>query len=164
MASETRRTRFISWPNWALCEIAATRTEPRRYYYRSAEFRDGEKLSATWEPWLKVDVQIDAERVDPVHAFGRVFVFWPTVETVVPDDPAKTTIVATQDGNAQKVTAPPPMYRVRIFYSFCNLNQEWVPAQVLAVDTAQTGPISGVSLYVQASRTVPGGPSMTTPA
>jgi hypothetical protein len=105
-----------------------------------------------------VDVQIDAERVDPVHAFGRVFVFWPVVETVVPDDPAKTTIVATQDGDAQKVTAPPPMYRIRIFYSFCNLNQQWVPAQVLAVDTAQSGPISGVSLYVQASRTVPGGP------
>jgi hypothetical protein len=135
-----------------------TRTEPRRYYYRTAEFRDGEKLSATWDPWLKVDVQIDAERVDPVHAFGRVFVFWPVVETVLPDDPAKTTIVATQDGSTQNVTAPPPMYRVRIFYSFGNLNQEWVPAQVLAVDTAQDGPISGVSLYVQASRTVPGGP------
>ena len=57
------------------------------------------------------------------------------------------------------MAAPPPTYRVRIFYSFCNLNQEWVPAQVLAVDTAQPGPISGVSLYVQASRTVPGGPA-----
>ncbi|MEV6304895.1 hemopexin repeat-containing protein [Actinoplanes sp. NPDC051861] len=136
-----------------------TRTEPRRYYYRSAEFRDGEKLSASWDPWLKVDVQIDAERVDPVHAFGRVFVFWPVVETVQPDDPSSTTIVATTDGAEQQVTAPPPMYRVRIYYSFRNLNQDWVPAQVLAVDTAQAGPISGVSLYVQASRTVPGGPA-----
>ena len=63
-------------------------------------FRDGEKLSAAWDPWLKVDVQIDAERVDPVHAFGRVFVFWPVVETVLPDDPAKTTIVAKQDVDA----------------------------------------------------------------
>ncbi|HEY3001419.1 MAG TPA: neuraminidase-like domain-containing protein, partial [Kribbellaceae bacterium] len=141
-----------------LVMFGRTRTEPRRYYYRSAEFRDGEKLSASWDPWLKVDVQIDAERVDPVHAFGRVFVFWPVVETVVPDDPAKTTIVATQTGNTQNVTAPPPTYRVRIFYSFCNLNQEWVPAQVLAVDRAQPGPISDVSLYIQASRTVPGGP------
>ncbi|GAA5179464.1 hypothetical protein GCM10023322_09510 [Rugosimonospora acidiphila] len=136
-----------------------TRTEPKRYYYREAEFRDGDKLSASWDPWLKVDVQIDAERVDPVHAFGRVFVFWPVVETVLPDDLATTTIVAKQDGDAQTVTAPPPMYRVRICYSFGNLNQEWVPAQVLAVDTTQAGPIFDVSLYVQASRTVPGGPS-----
>ncbi|GIE94609.1 hemopexin repeat-containing protein [Paractinoplanes rishiriensis] len=141
-----------------LVVFGRTRTEPRRYYYRSAEFRDGEKTSASWDPWLKVDVQIDAERVDPVHAFGRVFVFWPVVETVLPDDPAKTTIVATRDGDAQKVTAPPPKYRARILYSFGNLNQEWVPAQVLAVDTAQDGPISEVTLNVQASRTVPGGP------
>ncbi|BCY09025.1 hypothetical protein L3i22_041130 [Actinoplanes sp. L3-i22] len=135
-----------------------TRTEPRRYYYRSAEFRDGDKISASWDPWLKVDVQIDAERVDPVHAFGRVFVFWPVIETVLPDDPAKTVIVATHDGDAQKVTAPPPKYRVRILYSFGNLNQQWVPAQVLAIDTAQDGPISEVNLNVQASRSVPGGP------
>jgi hypothetical protein len=135
-----------------------TRTEPRRYYYRSAEFRDREKLSATWDPWRKVDVQIDAERVDPVHAFGRVFVFWPVVETVPPSDPANTTIVARKEGDTQNVSAPPPMHRVRIYYSFCNLNQEWVPAQVLAVDTTQDGPIVDVGLYVQASRTVPGGP------
>jgi hypothetical protein len=135
-----------------------TRTEPRRYYYRTAEFRDGEKLSATWDPWRKVDVQIDAERVDPVHAFGRVFVFWPVVEPAAPKNPANTTVVAVKDGDAQKVSAPPPKFRVKIYYSFCNLNQEWVPAQVLATDTVQDGPISGVSLYVQASRTVPGGP------
>ena len=45
MASESSRTRFISWPNWALCEIAATRTEPRRLNpiaTRSAPAIDGE--------------------------------------------------------------------------------------------------------------------------
>ncbi|HET6213484.1 MAG TPA: neuraminidase-like domain-containing protein, partial [Micromonosporaceae bacterium] len=135
-----------------------TRTEPRRYYYRSAEFRDRERLSATWDPWHRVDVQIDAERVDPVHAFGRVFVFWPVVETVAPDNPANTTIVARKDGDTQKVSAPQPMSQVKIYYSFCNLNSEWVPAQVLATDILRAGPITGVSLYVQASRTMPGGP------
>ncbi|ROO87121.1 hemopexin [Actinocorallia herbida] len=133
-----------------------TRTEPRRYYHRAAEFRDGAGLSSTWEPWQKVDVQIDAERVDPVHAFGRVFVFWPVVEAVPEDDLAKTTIVTTPQAAGQKVTAPPPRYRVRILYSFRNLNGEWVPAQVLAADRLRNGPITGVSLYVQASRTVPG--------
>ncbi|GII59256.1 hypothetical protein Pth03_76450 [Planotetraspora thailandica] len=133
-----------------------TRTEPRRYYFRTAEFRDGQKLSATWEPWAKVDVQIDAERVDPVHAFGRVFVFWPVVEAVTADDPSTTTIVTTQSGGGQQVAAPPPRYRVKICYSFRNLTGEWVAAQVLAVDAEQAGPITDVSLYVQASRLVPG--------
>ncbi|MCW2917314.1 MAG: hypothetical protein JWN52_5382 [Actinomycetia bacterium] len=131
-----------------------TRTEPRRYYYRTAEFRGVEKLSATWAPWLKVDVQIAAERVDPVHAFGRVFVFWPVVEAIPQTDPSKTSITTTTSGSTQQVSAPPPHYQVKIYYSFCNLNGEWMPAQVLAVDAERTGPITGVSLYVQASRKV----------
>jgi hypothetical protein len=133
-----------------------TRTEPRRYYYRGAEFRDGEKLSSSWDPWLKVDVQIDAERVDPVHAFGRVFVFWPVVEVVTADDPSQTTIVTTAQADGQKIEAPDPRYRVKICYSFYNLNREWVPAQVLAVDKERTGPITGLRLHVQASREVLG--------
>ncbi|MFI7704663.1 hemopexin repeat-containing protein [Nonomuraea sp. NPDC049480] len=123
-----------------------TRTEPLRHYYRSAEFRDGDKLSATWEPWVKVDVQIDADRVDPVHAFGRVFVFWTTVETVPPET------TGVKDG-----PAPPPKHRVRIFYSFYNLNKEWVPAQQLPAGPLEDGPISGVRLFVQASATLPVG-------
>ncbi|MET0236550.1 MAG: hemopexin repeat-containing protein [Kibdelosporangium sp.] len=133
-----------------------TRTEPRRYYYRGAEFRSGTRMSATWEPWQRVDVAIDAERVDPVHAFGRVFVFWPTIEAVVPKGQADTTVTTTDVENGQQISAPPPRYQVKICYSFHNLNQEWVPAQVLAVDLAKSGPITGLSLYVQASRTVPG--------
>ena len=55
---------------------------------------DGETLAASWDPWLKVGVQIDADRVYPVHAFDRVFVFWPIVEAVRPD-PAAGTLVTT---------------------------------------------------------------------
>jgi hypothetical protein len=137
-----------------------TRTEPRRFYYRGAQFWDDEGLSASWEPWRKVDVQIDAERVYPVHAFGRVFVFWMVVEAAAPNT-SSTTVVAKIDGADQTPTAPPQTPQVKIYYSFCNLNQEWVPAQVLAVDAVdavQNGQISAVSLYVQASRTVPGDP------
>ncbi|MEU5864636.1 hemopexin repeat-containing protein [Nonomuraea sp. NPDC047529] len=132
-----------------------TRTEPRRYYCREAEFRDGAKLSATWEPWLKADVQIESERVYPVHAFGRVFVFWPVVETVTPEDPSGTKITAKRTGETQEVTAPPPAHRVRISYSFRNLNHEWVAAQVLPVEERRDAPITDVRLYVQASATVP---------
>ncbi|WP_344879233.1 hemopexin repeat-containing protein [Nonomuraea antimicrobica] len=134
-----------------------TRTEPRRYYYRAAEFRDGERLSATWEPWLKVDAQIDSDRVDPVHAFGRVFVFWPVVETVAPETSGTTTIVTRRDGDKQNVEPPPPTYRVRISYSFCNLNQEWVTPQELPPGPPVNLPISDVRLSVQASAVLPGG-------
>ncbi|GAA0398106.1 hypothetical protein Acor_34780 [Acrocarpospora corrugata] len=133
-----------------------TRTEPRRYYYRNAEFRDGVKLSATWEPWLKVDAQIEADRVDPVHAFGRVFVFWTVVETVPPDTANTTTIVTKVDGNKQDVAAPPPKYRVRISYSFYNLNKQWVSAQLLPPGTLADGPITDVRLSVRASATLSG--------
>ncbi|HEV7935580.1 MAG TPA: neuraminidase-like domain-containing protein [Actinomadura sp.] len=139
-----------------LVVFGRTRTEPRRYYYRSAEFRDGEKLSATWEPWLKVDTQIAAERVDPVHAFGRVFVFWPVVDVVPQADPSKTSVTATTSGSTQTVTVPPPKYQVKICYSFLNLNGEWVAAQLLAADAEKLGPITDVRLNVQASRVVPG--------
>jgi hypothetical protein len=140
-----------------LVMFGRTRTEPRRYYYRGATFRGvgQEYLSAEWDPWLKVDVQITADRVDPVHAFGRVFVFWPVVE-VVTHDSAKTEITTTPKDTGQTVSAPPPTYQVKIYYSFCNLNQDWVPAQLLAVDDEVLGPVTGLSLYVQASRDVPG--------
>src|SRR5205823_14156610 len=54
-----------------------TRTAPRRHYYRGATVHGTETFSATREPWLTVGVQIDADRADPLHAFGRVFVVWP---------------------------------------------------------------------------------------
>ncbi|WP_329430045.1 hemopexin repeat-containing protein [Streptosporangium sp. NBC_01495] len=133
-----------------------TRTDPRRWYLREAEFRDGERLSASWEPWHRVDVQIDADRVDPVHAFGRVFVFWSVVEAVAPEDTGRTVITAETEGDRQNVSAPPPKHRVRILYSFQNLNREWVAPQTLPPGPLHDGPITGETLFVRASATVPG--------
>ncbi|MGW4963484.1 Tc toxin subunit A-related protein [Nonomuraea sp. NPDC004186] len=132
-----------------------TRTEPRRYYCREAEFRDDGRLSATWEPWLKVDAQVEAEIVYPVHAFGRIFVFWPTAEAVAPEPGAQTTLTEQQSGDNRTLTPPPPKYRVRVNYSFRNLNGEWVPSQVLPLEDVLDAPVDAVSLYVQASATVP---------
>ncbi|MGW0811073.1 hemopexin repeat-containing protein [Nonomuraea sp. NPDC002799] len=132
-----------------------TRTEPRRYYCREAEFRDGAGLSATWEPWLKVDAQIEAERVYPVHAFGRIFVFWATAEAVPPQPGAETSLTEQHVGDTRTLSAPPPKYRMRVNYSFRNLNGEWMTAQVLPVEDVQDAPIHDVSLSVQASATVP---------
>ncbi|GAB1823866.1 Tc toxin subunit A-related protein [Herbidospora sp. RD11066] len=133
-----------------------TRTEPRRWYFREAEFRDGERLSASWEPWARVDVQIDAELVHPVHAFGRVFVFWTVVESIAPEDTGKTVITSKTDGDNQNVSAPPPKKRVRVFYSFQNLNREWVAPQTLPPGALHDGVPIIELLSVQASATVPG--------
>ncbi|MFI6290466.1 hemopexin repeat-containing protein [Nonomuraea sp. NPDC050790] len=133
-----------------------TRTAPMRYYCRAAEFRDRDRLSATWQPWQKVGVQIDVEKVFPVHAFGRIFVFWPVVETVSPPVTGTTTISEKPKDGKREVSAPPPTYRIRIRYSFSNLTEEWVAAQELPVEELQDQPISAVTLSVQASRTVPG--------
>ncbi|MFF5075974.1 hemopexin repeat-containing protein [Actinoplanes sp. NPDC000266] len=101
-----------------------TKTDPRRYYHRRAEFG---RQAATWEPWQPVGVRIDADRVHPVHAFGRVFVFWTIIETVVD-------VKATQ--------------RVRIRYSFQDLTGGWVPEQTLGDSPLHEGAISGVRLLV----------------
>ncbi|MGW0809826.1 hemopexin repeat-containing protein [Nonomuraea sp. NPDC002799] len=132
-----------------------TRTDPRRWYFREAAFHDSERLSASWEPWDQVDVQIDAERVEPVHAFGRVFVFWSLMEAVAPDT-GKTVITTRTDGDHQNVSAPPPQHRVRIFYSFQNLNREWVAPQALPPGPPHDGVVTVESMFVQASATVPG--------
>ena len=72
---------------WHLVLFGRTKTDPRRYYYRLAEFSREASRSAQWHPWLKVDVQIDSDRVYPVVAFDRVFVFWATVEDVAAATP-----------------------------------------------------------------------------
>ncbi len=133
-----------------------TRTEPRRWYFREAEFRDGERLSASWEPWSRVDVAIDAELVHPVHAFGRVFVFWTVVESVAPEDTGKTVITTKTNGDKQDVSAPPPKKRVRVCYSFQNLNREWVATQTLPAGALHDGLVVVDDLTVRASSTVPG--------
>ncbi|MEV6237784.1 hemopexin repeat-containing protein [Lentzea sp. NPDC051838] len=135
-------------PGRDLVLFGRTRTQPRRYYYRRARFSGADKLTAAWDPWLKVDVQIDADEVHPVHAFNRVFVFWTTKESVQ-SATTSTTLTTKESGKSQEVTAPPQTERVRIHYSFYNLNGEWVPAQTLAMDTRRDGSIFDVRLAVE---------------
>ncbi|BCB78171.1 hypothetical protein Pflav_045810 [Phytohabitans flavus] len=126
-----------------------TRTDPRRYYFRRAEFADRQKLSGLWEPWQPVDVRIDADHVHPVHAFGRVFVFWVVSEKVPAEDQAGTTVVAQSgEGGRQTVSGQGPTERVRIFYSFQNLTKEWAPAQTLGTGASEEGTVSDITLRV----------------
>lgn len=126
-----------------------TRTEPRRHYYRHATFRDGDRLAASWGPWLEVDLRIDAEHVHPVRAFDRTFVFWASIENPPPERSSGTTLVTAKSGDTQTVTAPADRRHVKIYYSFLNLNQEWVPAQVLATGAIRQDNLREVRLAVR---------------
>jgi hypothetical protein len=138
-----------------------TKTDPRRYYYRRAEFGI-ETLSARWEPWQPVDLRIDADQVHPVHAFGRVFVFWTTIEPVaVDDDPGSTTVEVEDTNGGQRVSGRGKTQQVKIYYSFYNLNGEWVPAQTLGAGRAEEGAISGVTLLVRPRMKDAGGERMS---
>lgn len=122
-------------PAKSLVLFGRTKTDPRRYYYRMAQFL-GSGKATTWSPWLKVDTQIEADKVYPVFAFNRVFVFWVKLDTIVetPTSTALTTTessVAGSEGKTQAISSTPQSstHVLRIFYSFYNLNKEWVPAQ-----------------------------------
>jgi hypothetical protein len=124
-----------------------TKTDPRRYYFRRAEFGDSVKPTAAWEPWQPVNVQIDADHVHPVHAFGRVFVFWADATDTLPDDPGSTTVVVADD--RQVSGQQTKTQRVGIRYSFYNLNHEWVPMQTLGTGPKEAGTISDITVLVR---------------
>jgi hypothetical protein len=141
-----------------------TKTDPRRYYYRMADFLidQNEQTSIVWTPWLKVDVQIDADNVYPVFAFDRVFVFWAKAASVARtgsstalatttsgDDKAATskssdskTATSTREDSRSISANNTPNYAINIYYSFYNLNMEWVQAQTLTADMPI--PVNGI--------------------
>ncbi len=140
---------------WHLVLFGRTKTDPRRYYYRRAEFSREASRSAQWHPWLKVDVQIDSDRVYPVVAFDRVFVFWATVEDVAGATPTVSFTEHTDNGTRSLTGGSQTTHVVTISYSFYNLNKEWVPAQVLTTELPiqDSRPISDVRLLVERTRT-----------
>ncbi len=143
---------------WHLVLFGRTKTDPRRYYYRLAEFSREATRAADWHPWLKLNIQIDSDRVYPVFAFDRVFVFWATVEEVAQTGQVATFSEST-DGGTHSLTGGGQTTRiVRIFYSFYDLNKEWVPPQVLTTDPLiqDTRPISDVRLLVERSSVLTG--------
>ncbi|MEM7712244.1 MAG: neuraminidase-like domain-containing protein [Cyanobacteria bacterium P01_A01_bin.68] len=82
----------------SLVLFGRTKTDPRRYYYRQGEFIGGESGSSLWEYWSQVNVQIDADKVYPVFAFNRVFVFWVKSEAITEDN-ANASITTRDEGN-----------------------------------------------------------------
>ena len=134
--------------NKNLVLFGRTKTDPRRYYYRMAEFVNGAPI---WEPWLEVNVQVDADRVYPVFAFDRVFVFWAKMEHTI-EGIENATVQSTGPDNNKTVSSDAnTIYTVKIYYSFYDLNKEWIPAQALDAVIREDDPISNVKLFVENS-------------
>ena len=137
----------------ALILFGHTRTEPKRYYYRTATFKQGER-QGRWRPWLPVGLEINATRVYPVRAFGRMFLFWADVETQNASDASAKieTREVEGDGDVQEVSGETPLeHHVRIYFSYYNLNKEWIQPQALDIDVVEPRPIRGLRLFVEHS-------------
>ena len=132
----------------SLILFGRTKTEPRTYYYRQARFPQG---AAIWEPWFPVNVQIDVEKVYPVFAFDRIFVFWAKVETLQePTEETQLTVIA--NGNNQTVkNNNSAQYVIKIHFAFQDLNKEWVQAQTLAGEIRDVKEIVEIDLFVENS-------------
>ena len=152
--------------------FGTTKTDPRRYFYRTGAFVKGMTSAANWGPWLDTGIQIDADRVHPVYAFGRVFVFWATIEER-PLESSTTSLTVTEDKSTRTVSGNSPViYAVRIWFSFHDLNGNWTPPQTLdlqvgdeSMATAENDnvvvslhPIGGVRLFVENSVLLDGHP------
>lgn len=125
-----------------------TKTSPKRYYYRQARFPQG---SPVWGAWLPVNVQIDTEKVYPVFAFGRIFVFWARSEAII-EDVEETKITVKASGDNQTITNKNASNHViRINYAFYDLNKEWVQVQTLAGEISNIKQPSEIELFVENS-------------
>ncbi len=141
-----------------------TKTDPIRYYYRFGNFINGESDSAKWDPWLPLNISIESPKVYPVYAFNRVFVFWATVEKLI-EEVETSQLKDEKDGDTHNLSAGENRkylrYKVNVFYSFYNLNEEWTQPQQLNTTFEENDentnelkiefPITSVELFVEYS-------------
>ena len=125
-----------------------TNTSPYIYYYRKCEYlavvTQGSKAStkALWTPWRRMNVTISSPWVTPVHAFGKLMVFWVVMEKT-------TNSIINSSQESEDHTA----WTAQIRYSFLNFRGEWVEPQTYASnaivdfspDTYLDGSIFGTS-------------------
>ncbi|NER88851.1 hemopexin repeat-containing protein [Moorena sp. SIO3A2] len=108
-----------------------TISEPRRYYYRSATFINGETDSVNWQPWEEVNIQINSERVYPVYTLNRVYVFWAEIEQKSSIGSDTGVNISSENNNTKVESNAVTESVLQIYYSYYDLNKTWVPAQKL---------------------------------
>jgi hypothetical protein len=127
-----------------------TRTDPRNYYFRAANFDDDSNAaSAVWDAWQALSIAINSDRVYPVRAFGRTFVFWAEIEKVTPDNQQTATLKTSTSGNTQTVSGQAQVqYQVKVMYSFLDLSGQWTAPQTLDTGALESLPIQTPRLRV----------------
>lgn len=65
--------------NFVLHVIGRTRCRTRSFYYRT--FEGKQTYDGKWNPWIRVNLEIDADVVSPVFANGKLYLVWPKVMT-----------------------------------------------------------------------------------
>jgi hypothetical protein len=102
------------------------RTEPLTYYFRRGKLPQQASEAISWSPWQKLEISINAERVQPVYAFNRLFLFWL--------EPQTTNDTEFRTGGSYGGSDAPQTARPVIKYSFYNINEEWIAPQTLRAE------------------------------
>jgi hypothetical protein len=136
--------------------FGVTRTDPRRYYFRTATFANDSPTTGLWQAWQALGIDINADRVYPVRAFGRTFVFWAEIEQIQPDPGTSQSVSLTTTGDNSKGSTtvegqPPVLYHLKQMYSFHDLNGQWTPPQTLGYGAPLPMLIVNPSLRVTAT-------------
>lgn len=97
-----------------------TRQQPYKYYYCMQE------EGRPWTEWSVIDVNMKTEYVTPVFAFQRLFLFWLEPKKI------SNTDIQPENGGAQSRNRD--TYNLSIYYTFLNLQGEWVSPQILVSD------------------------------
>ncbi|MFT5838529.1 MAG: hypothetical protein ACI9UT_001022 [Flavobacteriales bacterium] len=129
-----------------------TKSDPRRYFYRTAKFTEGKTEAANWQPWAEVNVHILSDRVYPVFAFNKIFIFWAVIETKSSNN-ANTKVKMQQKGDAYTSESDAVTQSVlQVYYSYYNLNGEWVPQQKMDYSITSNDTITSYFLDFSGTR------------
>ncbi len=105
--------------------IGRTAIEPYTYYLQ-CQYDTG-----LWSAWTKIDATIGAPTVSPVHAFGRLFLFW-----VEPNTTSASQVSGGTADNAQ-------VTRASLKYSFINYSGRWTAPQTMVTLVSNFDPMQG---------------------
>ncbi|MCC6371686.1 MAG: hypothetical protein IT236_11825 [Bacteroidia bacterium] len=105
--------------------VGQSATSPVKTYYRTARFI-GTTTGTVWSPWEEIQVTMNSDKLYPVYAFGKLFVFWVEVREYKRD---------LNDQDKPK----PKEYKATILYTFQKVNDQWHQAQTLG--EVELGPL-----------------------
>ena len=110
-----------------------TRMQPRQFYCRTASYAKQAPPHtgdlAVWNPWEKVDQTIDADRVFPIMANGRLMLFWNEIKDIEESDGKIISQPATEMISQVNVTQKRLRQEANIKYALRRYDGHWTPPQ-----------------------------------